>query len=90
MSPNKFANKFVLGQYLNTAGIKMTLNTLLLNHQLMVPHLKISSIANIKYDRLHSLGIKYLVFDKDNTITLPYQLTEANNQIASTLRETVF
>ena len=39
----------------------------------MVPHIRPKSVAHINYSKLHEFGIKHLVFDKDNTLTLPYK-----------------
>ena len=64
------ANK--LGQYFNSKGIGAFLNTLLNSRQNFTPHVRAQSVAHINYAKLASCGIKYVVFDKDNTLTEPY------------------
>jgi predicted HAD superfamily phosphohydrolase YqeG len=44
------------------------------DYHLAMPHLDVESIALIRWKALHSMGYKGVVFDKDNTLTLPYQL----------------
>ena len=33
------------------------------------PNIIVNDISNINFNKLHSIGINYLVFDKDNTLT---------------------
>ncbi|TNV84689.1 hypothetical protein FGO68_gene14253 [Halteria grandinella] len=71
---NNFKNQAKLGQYLNTAGIKVFSRALLRNRRLFVPHLSLKSIASLNFSLLHSkAALTYLVFDKDNTLTIPYE-----------------
>ena len=67
-----FGSKFALGQYFNPQGLKTFTWTLLFHRNYFTPHLRLKSVAGINYKALHSSGIKYIVFDKDNTLTLPY------------------
>ena len=39
---------------------------------LFKPHYKVKTIADINFEKLKRNGINYIVFDKDNTLTLPY------------------
>ena len=66
-------SQFAIGQYLNTQGLKSFFNALLFNRSHFTPHLRSKSVASINYKALHSSGIKYIVFDKDNTLTAPYK-----------------
>ncbi|KAI8321014.1 HAD-superfamily phosphatase [Martensiomyces pterosporus] len=58
-------------QSLNLAGIRGVFSILRSPHLLM-PHLAVSDIRSIPYEKLRSQGINYLVFDKDNCLTAPY------------------
>ena len=44
----------------------------LVNIRECIPHYKVKDIAKINPEKLYELGIKGLVFDKDNTLTAPY------------------
>ena len=76
---SKFTSKMVLGQYLNIEGTKMFWSTLMHNRRNFVPHLKIKSIRNVDWKKLNEWGIKYLIFDKDNTLTRPYERNYFSN-----------
>jgi hypothetical protein len=41
---------------------------------LALPHLSVSDIRWVDWDKLHAAGFEGCVFDKDNTLTEPYQL----------------
>ncbi|CAI2380091.1 unnamed protein product [Moneuplotes crassus] len=64
--------RFRLGQYFNFEGLKFTLSGLF-HPSLYRPHYQISTISEINFYKLRKNGIKYIVFDKDNTLTLPYE-----------------
>lgn len=38
-----------------------------------MPHYKVKDIKNIDFEKLRLNGIEMLVFDKDNTLTIPYK-----------------
>ena len=65
----------------------MFLQTLFFHRRNMVPHVHIASVAQLHYQNLHSFGIKYLVFDKDNTLTLPYKPHYFTPQIQAAILE---
>jgi phosphatidylglycerophosphatase GEP4 len=46
---------------------------MLLHKNHLVPHQKVASVAAIDFNQLHKSGIRYIVFDKDNTLTAPYK-----------------
>lgn len=54
--------------------------------ELALPHLDVPSIAALRWDRLAAHGYRGVVFDKDNTLTLPYDLS-VHDSVASSLRE---
>ena len=60
-----------LGQYLNLKGIKNALS-LVTRPELLVPHLHVASVEEIDWPLLKKQGYRHVVFDKDNTLTLPY------------------
>ncbi|PIA18035.1 HAD-superfamily phosphatase [Coemansia reversa NRRL 1564] len=45
---------------------------LLRKPSLLMPQMVVSDIRAIPFAKLHQIGIKYLVFDKDNCLTAPY------------------
>jgi len=47
---------------------------LLRQPELLLPHLEVQDITNLNWAALHKTGARGLVFDKDNTLTLPYAL----------------
>eukprot|EP00347_Sterkiella_histriomuscorum_P016479 403353021 len=74
----KTSKKF--GQYFNFAGVQVFLKALLFNREYFIPHLAVKNINNINFKLLHQNGIKYVVFDKDNTLTNAYE-KDINPQI---------
>jgi phosphatidylglycerophosphatase GEP4 len=60
-------------QSINTKAI-MTLASIMRRPGLLVPHVSCSSISEIDFENVkESAGIQAIVFDKDNTITSPYE-----------------
>jgi phosphatidylglycerophosphatase GEP4 len=58
-----------MGQFVNVNGIL----PLLKQPALLRPHERVRGINEIDFARLrHTLGCRFVVFDKDNTLTLPY------------------
>jgi len=51
------------------------------------PTLKIQDISALNPSKLKSAGIDYIVFDKDNTLTLTYKKDYFNHQIAHSIKE---
>ncbi|XP_021751259.1 phosphatidylglycerophosphatase GEP4, mitochondrial-like [Chenopodium quinoa] len=66
--------KGAIGQRFNLEGIISSSKVLTNDPHLLLPHLRISNIGYINWEELHRRGFKAVVFDKDNTITLPYSL----------------
>ena len=63
--------KSKFGQYINFEGLKFSLRGIL-NPSLYKPHYSINTIAEINFKNLKKNGIKFIIFDKDNTLTKPY------------------
>jgi phosphatidylglycerophosphatase GEP4 len=61
-----------LGQYFNFQGIKY-LFWALRDPVNFKPHLSIDTIDDLDFSALKQNGIEYIVFDKDNTLTVPYK-----------------
>ncbi|KAH9287463.1 hypothetical protein KI387_031580, partial [Taxus chinensis] len=61
-----------LGQRFNPGGIVSTLNVVLREQQLALPHLSVRDIRWINWKELKKQGFQGIVFDKDNTLTAPY------------------
>lgn len=66
--------KAAIGQRFNLEGIIFALRILTKDPDLLLSHLKVPNIRYINWEELHRRGFKGVVFDKDNTITLPYSL----------------
>eukprot|EP01121_Diplochlamys_sp_Union-15-3_P011030 TRINITY_DN3165_c0_g1_i4.p1 TRINITY_DN3165_c0_g1~~TRINITY_DN3165_c0_g1_i4.p1 ORF type:complete len:208 (-),score=10.18 TRINITY_DN3165_c0_g1_i4:4-627(-) len=58
-------------QYFNFAAVKR-LSTVFKNKSLVVPHFRVEDVRQIDFKRLNSAGFKGVIFDKDNTLTVPY------------------
>ena len=78
---NKFLKRLVFGQYFNYQGIKMFIYTLLRDRRDFIPHVRVHCVSDINYNKLHSTGIRFVVFDKDNTLTKPYERHFFNDKI---------
>lgn len=60
-------------QSFNSPAITVFLTRVLRNPTLLVPDLVVKNVSSINWNELHDdHGIRYVVFDKDNTITAPY------------------
>ena len=60
-----------MGQSFNSKAIS-TLGQVARHPSLAVPHLSLTSIAELDFGALKRMGIRGIVFDKDNTLTAPY------------------
>ncbi|KAJ3258272.1 hypothetical protein HK103_003753 [Boothiomyces macroporosus] len=60
------------GQSLNIDGILGFCKTLL-SPSLFVPRLQTNNLTTLNFQKLKALGIRAIVFDKDNTVTRPYE-----------------
>jgi hypothetical protein len=62
-------SKFSIRQAINIPAIKK-LSSLLVNPSLLIPTWELSYLSDLNLSHLKSVGIKALVFDKDNTLRL--------------------
>jgi phosphatidylglycerophosphatase GEP4 len=58
---------------------------LLKDPSLMNPNLIIKDVKSIDYKKLREIGIKYVVFDKDNTLTETYKMNYYNDTIKQSI-----
>ncbi|KAI7842791.1 hypothetical protein COHA_003537 [Chlorella ohadii] len=63
-----------LGQSFNSAGIALFARVALSDQPLALPHLSVPDIRWVDWGALAAAGFRGCVFDKDNTLTEPYQL----------------
>ncbi|PIN08343.1 putative hydrolase (HAD superfamily) [Handroanthus impetiginosus] len=66
--------KAALGQRINLEGIACFVGIFAKDNHLVVPHVSVPDIRYIDWAELKNRGFKGVVFDKDNTITVPYSL----------------
>ncbi|KAK9011505.1 hypothetical protein V6N11_044353 [Hibiscus sabdariffa] len=64
-----------VGQRINVEGIVFSVRVFVKDRHLALPHVAVRDIRCIDWSELHRRGFKGVVFDKDNTITVPYSLT---------------
>ncbi|KAK8716433.1 hypothetical protein V6N13_043742 [Hibiscus sabdariffa] len=64
-----------VGQRINVEGIVFSVRVFVKDRHLSLPHVAVRDIRCIDWSELHRRGFKGVVFDKDNTITVPYSLT---------------
>ncbi|KAK3249831.1 hypothetical protein CYMTET_40760 [Cymbomonas tetramitiformis] len=62
----------MLGQNFNVAGVTIFMSTLAGRRYLAIPHISVQDINQVDWKALREAGFKGCVFDKDNTLTLPY------------------
>ena len=58
---------FFLKQSFNLPGI-MSIKTVLQNPSLLLPTIQLQSLSELNLIQLQSKDVKYIVFDKDNTL----------------------
>lgn len=56
----------------NYPALGSFLQAITLRPGLIVPHLVVSSPASLSWSRAHALGVRSVIFDKDNCLTSPY------------------
>lgn len=67
--------KATLGQRINLEGIGCVFGILSKDKHLAIPHVSVPDIRYIDWVELKKRGFKGVVFDKDNTLTVPYSLS---------------
>ncbi|PHT87712.1 hypothetical protein T459_09818 [Capsicum annuum] len=66
--------KAALGQRINVEGLVSSLGFFSKDKHLAIPHVSVKDISYIDWVELKRRGFEGVVFDKDNTITVPYSL----------------
>jgi phosphatidylglycerophosphatase GEP4 len=59
------------GQFFNGRALVEALKVVKSPH-LSIPRLDVCSIRDVPFRKLHERGFQWLIYDKDNTLTLPY------------------
>ncbi|CAN0023714.1 unnamed protein product, partial [Heterosigma akashiwo] len=59
------------GQSINVPAI-LSLGRVVVNPSIAIPHISVPHISYLNFQALHDIGIRAIVFDKDNTLTAPY------------------
>ncbi|KAL4854406.1 putative phosphatidylglycerophosphatase [Chlorella vulgaris] len=75
-----------LGQSFNSAGIALFARVALSDQPLALPHLSVADLRWIDWPALKAAGFRGCVFDKDNTLTEPYEL-ELHPHVRDSLAE---
>lgn len=70
-----FNFKAALGQRINLEGIACFVGVLSRNKQLVIPQVAVPDIRYIDWAEMKNKGFEGVVFDKDNTLTVPYTLS---------------
>jgi predicted HAD superfamily phosphohydrolase YqeG len=78
-------SRFSLRQSLNTAGLRAFCGVFS-NPELIIANESIDHVAEIKLSELKSKGIKYLVFDKDNTLSSAFS-DDLHSSVLSCIEE---
>lgn len=65
----------VVGQNVNLEGISGAFGIIVKDRHLVVPHIAVPDIRYIDWVELKRKGFQGVVFDKDNTLTVPYSFT---------------
>ena len=60
------------GQSVNRAAILTTLNIIFRRPGLLVPHVSVAHVGELDFVSMKASGVEYVVLDKDNTLTAPY------------------
>ncbi|KAG8364773.1 hypothetical protein BUALT_Bualt18G0033600 [Buddleja alternifolia] len=67
--------KAALGQRINVKGITSSVGILFKDNHLIIPHVRAPDLRYVDWAEMKERGFKGVVFDKDNTITVPYSLS---------------
>lgn len=70
----------------NWPAVRTTARVLLRQPSLAMPHVEVADIRDLDFRRMRAAGCKAIIFDKDNTLTAPYQ-DELAPSLSSALRE---
>lgn len=75
-----------MGQSLNVAGVSQFVRSAWSEPSSTLPHMDVASLSTVDWAELWSKGFRACVFDKDNTLTLPYSL-EIHPDVADSLAQ---
>lgn len=83
-------SQYKIGQYVNLEGIKLSLRYIF-RLKTLKPDIRAKSLCEINLEELKNKhNIKYIVFDKDNTLTIPHKNDIANKDIGERVNEFKF
>lgn len=54
---------------------------------LLNPNLIVRNVTKINFANLKKMGVNYLVFDKDNTITITNKFTPFNDEVKNSIND---
>jgi phosphatidylglycerophosphatase GEP4 len=67
--------KYSMSQSINVKAIVTLVTSVLHRPNLIVPHLSVPTISSVDFASLRDhCGIRAIIFDKDNTLTAPYEM----------------
>ncbi|KAK9059929.1 hypothetical protein SSX86_020633 [Deinandra increscens subsp. villosa] len=66
--------KAAVGQRVNVEGLLFSVSVITRNKQWVIPHVSVPDVRYIDWAALKRKGFEGVVFDKDNTLTVPYSL----------------
>ncbi|KAJ9554015.1 hypothetical protein OSB04_018060 [Centaurea solstitialis] len=66
--------KAALGQRINVEGLMFSVSVITKHRNWVIPHVSVADIRHIDWAALRRKGFEGVVFDKDNTLTVPYSL----------------
>ncbi|XP_071689422.1 phosphatidylglycerophosphate phosphatase 1, chloroplastic/mitochondrial [Rutidosis leptorrhynchoides] len=67
--------KAAVGQRINVEGLLFSVSVITRNRNWVMPHVSVPDIRYIDWAALKKRGFQGVVFDKDNTLTVPYSLS---------------
>ncbi|KAF5777594.1 putative phosphatidylglycerophosphatase [Helianthus annuus] len=66
--------KAAVGQRINVEGLMFSVSVITRNKHWVIPHVSVPDVRYIDWAALKRKGFEGVVFDKDNTLTVPYSL----------------
>mmetsp|Transcript_11538 Transcript_11538/g.29349 ORF Transcript_11538/g.29349 Transcript_11538/m.29349 type:complete len:226 (-) Transcript_11538:717-1394(-) len=61
-----------LSQRVNLSGVRLAFQILTTRRRLALPHIAVQNIGSVNWGEMKRAGFEGCIFDKDNTLTLPY------------------
>ena len=78
-------SRFSVSQSINLPALKK-LGSLLRRPSLIIPHIRVKKLKDLDMVGLKAKGVKYLVFDKDNTLTQAFK-DELHEEVKSSVKD---